>query len=141
VESNFRIDWHTLNIIKKDTLVRLGIKLGVKRIPVYHRDVWIDTDPIDIKDLSGLDHIGKLIIKSLRLQTENQILSEKLSQKEREMAERYKEMKSLFDAKKNTDKKMHTQSTAEIETSLTEDRTLLDKEEEPTEETNPTLDA
>jgi len=54
---------------------------------------------------------------------------------------RYKEMKSQFDAKMNTDKRMHTQSTTEIETSLTEDRTLLDKEEEePTEVTNPTLD-
>ncbi|XP_044481936.1 DNA polymerase-like [Mangifera indica] len=108
VEANFRIDWHTLNIIKKDTFVRLGIKHGAKRIPVYHRDVWVDTDPIDIIDLSSLDHIGKQIIKSLRndvqqLQTENQILNEKLSQKEREIAERYKEMKSQFDAKKNTD--------------------------------------
>ena len=38
---------------------------------------------------------------------------------------------------------MKTPSTTEIETSLTEDRTLLDKEEEeeePTELTNPTLD-
>ena len=36
---------------------------------------------------------------------------------------------------------MHTQSTTEIQNSLTEDRTLLDKEEEePTEVTNPTLD-
>ena len=145
VEANFRIDWHTLNIIKKDTLVRLGITLGTKRRPVYHREVWVDTDPIDIKDLSRLDHIGKQIIKSLRndliqLQTENNILNEKLSQKEREIDERYKEMKSQFDSKKNTDKRMHTQYTTEIETSLTEDRTLLDKEEEPTEETNPTLD-
>lgn len=146
VEANFRIDWHTLNIIKKETLVRLRIQLGTKRIPVYHRDVWVDTDPIDIKDLSCLDHIGKQIIKSLRndviqLQIENDILNEKLSQKEREIAERYKEMKSQFDAKMNTDKRMHTQSTTEIETSLTEDRTLLDKEEEePTEVTNPTLD-
>ncbi|KAL6994732.1 hypothetical protein U1Q18_045375 [Sarracenia purpurea var. burkii] len=39
VEANFRIDWHTLNIIKKDTLVRLRIKLGTKRMPVYQRDV------------------------------------------------------------------------------------------------------
>lgn len=144
VVANFRIDWHTLNIIKKDTLVSLGIKLGTKRIPVYHRDVWVDTEPIDIKDLSCLDHIGKQIIKSLRndviqLQKENQILNEKLAQKEREIAEKYKEMKSQFDAKKNTDKRMHTQSTTEIQTSLTEDRTLLDKEE-PTEVTNPTLD-
>ncbi|XP_050233250.1 DNA polymerase-like [Mercurialis annua] len=132
VEANFRIDWHTLNIIKKDTLVKLGIKLGAKRIPVYHRDVWVDTDPIDVKDLSCLDHIGKQIIKSLRndviqLQTEKNLLNEKFSQKEREIAERYKEMKSQFDADKNTDtdKRMHT----------TEIRT--EDEEEPTD---PTLD-
>lgn len=116
VEQNFRIDWHTLNIIKKKTLVRLGIKQGTKRIPVYHRDVWVDTDPIDIIDLSCLDHIGKQIRKSLRnevrlLQSENNILNEKFSQKEREIEERYKEI------------------------NLTKDRTLLDKEEEPTEVT------
>ncbi|XP_074561393.1 DNA polymerase-like, partial [Curcuma longa] len=40
VAANFRIDWHSLNIIKKDTMVRLGIKLGNKRKPVYDRDVW-----------------------------------------------------------------------------------------------------
>ncbi|CAB4280624.1 unnamed protein product [Prunus armeniaca] len=28
VEANFRIDWHTLNIIKKDTMVRVGLQLG-----------------------------------------------------------------------------------------------------------------
>lgn len=143
VSANFRIDWHTLNIFKKETSVKLGIKQGTKRIPVYNRDVWVDTDPIDIKDLSCLDHIGKQIIKSLRnnviqLQTENDILNEKLFLKEREIAERYKEMESRFDAKNNTEKSMHT---TEIETSLTEDRTLLDKEEEErTEVTKPTLD-
>lgn len=145
VKANFRIDWRTLNIFKKDSLVRIGVKMGEKRIPVYHRDAWVDTDPLDIKDLSCLDHIGKQIIKSLRndviqLQTENHILIEKLSQRERDIAERYKEMKSQFYENNNTDKRMHTQSTTEIQTSLTEDRTLLDKEEEPTEVTNPTLD-
>jgi DNA polymerase type B, organellar and viral len=142
VKANFRIDWRTLNIIKKDTLVSLGIKLESKRMPVYHKEVWVDTEPIDIKDLSRLDNIGKQIIKYLRnlLETEKSILKEKLSQKEREIEERYKE-KSQFYAKKNTDKKMHTQSTTEIQTRLTEDKTLLDKEEEePIEVTNPTLD-
>jgi hypothetical protein len=127
--ANFRIDWPHLNIFNKETLVRLGIKLGTKRIPVYQRDVWVDTYPIEINDLSCLDSIGKVIINSLRndlkqLQTENKILHEKLSQKEREIDERYKEMKSDFDAKKNTEKSMHT---TEIET---ENRSLLDKEEE-----------
>jgi cysteine synthase len=84
--------------------------------------------------LSSLDHKGKQIIKSLgnaliQLKTENQILNEKLSKKEREFAERDKEMISLFDAKKNTDKRMHTQYTTERQKSLTEERTLLDKEE------------
>lgn len=142
VSANFRIDWHNLNIIKKETLIRLGIKMGNKRIPVYHRDAWVDTDPIEIKDLSRMDHIGKLIVNSLsntvrQLMNENLIIKKKLSQKEREIDERYKEMKSLFDDKKNTDKRMNTQSNTERQTSLTEDRTAP-KEEEP--ETNPTLD-
>ncbi|KAK4422101.1 hypothetical protein Salat_2161100 [Sesamum alatum] len=42
VSSNFRVDWHTLNIIKKDTLVRIGLKLVSKRMPVYHCDQWKD---------------------------------------------------------------------------------------------------
>lgn len=110
VKANFRIDWHTLNIIKKETLVRLGIKLETKRIAVYHRDVWVDTDPIDVKDLSCLDHIGKQIIKSLRndlilLQNENKILNQLLSQKEREIEERYKERILLEDHKKKKEKK------------------------------------
>jgi hypothetical protein len=130
VEANFRIDWHELKIIKKEILVSLGIKLRSKRIEVFRGDVWVDTDPIDINDLSSLDHSGKQIVKSLW----NELIKHKTTNKEnmeyKEIAERYK---SLFDAKKNTDKKMHTQSTTEIETSLTEDRTQLDKEE-PTED-------
>jgi hypothetical protein len=87
-----------LTINKIETKVRLGIKEGNKRIPVYDRDVWVDTKPIDINDLSCLDHIGKQIINYLRnnvilLQTDNNILNEKLSQMEREIAERNKEMK------------------------------------------------
>ncbi|KAF3433475.1 hypothetical protein FNV43_RR24577 [Rhamnella rubrinervis] len=94
------IDWHNLNIIKKETLIRLGIKMGNKRVPVYHRDAWVDTDPIDIKDLSCLDHIGKLIVKLpkniVRQQmNENLIINLKLYQKKREIDERDKEMKSL----------------------------------------------
>ena len=48
-------------------------------------------------------------------------------------------MISLFDAKKNTDKRMNTQYTTERKTSLTEERTLLDKEEQ-TDVTNHTLE-
>nr|GME06072.1 DNA polymerase-like [Ipomoea batatas] len=114
IESKFRIDWHTLNIFKKDSQVRLGIKLGNKRIPVHDKDVWVDTEPIHINDLSFLDHIGKEIIKSLRyeliqLQIENQTLNEKLNQKESEISERYKEIKSQLDAKNNTEEKALTE--------------------------------
>lgn len=79
VTSNFRVDWHTLNIIKKDTLVRLGLKLENKRKPVFINDIWQDTEPIEIKDLSCLNHVGKLImelllIKIKQLQIENEML-------------------------------------------------------------------
>lgn len=91
VSANFRIDWHTLNITKKETLVSLGIKEGNKRVPVYHRDVWVDTDPIEVTDLSSLNNIGKVLIKSLRhevlqLQTENARILDQLAEKERELA-------------------------------------------------------
>lgn len=130
VESNFRIDWHTLNIRKKETLVsRLGIKPETKRIPVYQQDVWVDTNPIDIKDLSCIDYIGKRIIKSqqipnLNLLTLNQSLMDKLSQLEKEKEE-------------NTEK---SQLTSDVDTSLSVDRTLLDKEE-LREVTNPRLES
>ena len=142
MRANFRIDWRTLNILKKDTFITLGIKQNSKRNSVYHENVWVDTEPIDIIDLSSINHIGIQVIKSLKIKIKNYIIHEKLSQMERE---RNNEI--------HTYKRMHTQSTTEIHTSiteditqtiLTEDRTQLDKEEptevtkeEPTEVTNP----
>ena len=73
VSTNFRIDWSALNIGKKETLVKLGIKEGNKRIPEYNKDIWVDTQPIHIEDLDALDHMGKLIIKELK----NQLQKEK----------------------------------------------------------------
>lgn len=83
-------------MIKKDTLIRLGIKLDTKRKPVFRGDLWVDTIPIEVTDLSCLKNIGKKRINALRhevnqLQTENLILKDRLSQKEREIYERYKE--------------------------------------------------
>jgi len=105
VESKFRIDWNTLNIFKKDILVTLGLKLGHKRISVYDNDVWVDTDPININDLSSLDHIGKSIIQFLKyellqLQHENLTLYDQLNRKESEISERYKEISSELDDEK-----------------------------------------
>ena len=49
--SNFRIDWHTLNIAKKEHQVNLGIKVDTKRIPVYdNNNVWVDTKPKNVID-------------------------------------------------------------------------------------------
>ena len=60
----------------------------------------MDSEPIDIEDLSSLNHIGKTVFKSLKKRL-NEIHNEKFSQ----IDERCKEMKSQFDAKK-TDKKV-----------------------------------
>lgn len=109
VESNFRIDWPSLNVMSRVVPVTIGIQPGKKRKLIDHKgnevddkevDRWVDTAPLEVKDLSSLDHIGKSIIISLRkdliqLQAENQILNEKLSQREREIEERIKEIPSL----------------------------------------------
>lgn len=95
VKYNFRIDWNTLNIIKKETMVKLGIKLGNKRIELYDSEgIWVDTKPIEIIDLSSLDYIGKQIIKLLKkrinkLEDDNRILSSHLAHKEREIEQRH----------------------------------------------------
>lgn len=98
VESNFRIEWNKLQIMKKETLINIGLKRGSKRNPVSNDEEWIDTEPINIIDLGSLDHIGRKVIELLRkdishLQTENLVLHEKLSQKEREISERYNKIK------------------------------------------------
>ncbi|KAI5669111.1 hypothetical protein M9H77_18964 [Catharanthus roseus] len=51
-ENRYKIDWHHMNIIRKETLVRLGIKLRTKRDEVFKDDLWVDTKLIEIKDLS-----------------------------------------------------------------------------------------
>lgn len=57
VESNFRIDWHTLNIAKKYFQVSLGIQADTKRDPVYDdNNVWVDTQPKDVIDFGGQDY-------------------------------------------------------------------------------------
>lgn len=103
VEANFRIDWSTLDIYKKDKLIQVGINLDSKRIPVFHGELWVDTEPIDVQDLSRLNNISKKIIMLLRanvthLKNETLYLNEKLSQmeiaeKEKGIDERDKEMK------------------------------------------------
>lgn len=69
------------HLVERETLIRLGIKTGNNRILVYHRDAYVDIDAMNIKDLSGLYHIGKQTVKSLRntvikVMIENEILNE-----------------------------------------------------------------
>lgn len=84
LESNFRIDWHTLNIAKKKYQVSLGIRVGTKREPVYDKnDVWVDTQPKDVIDFGGQE--------STILKFELKILQEQLDKKNKEYASLQKE--------------------------------------------------
>ena len=40
-------------------MVRLGIKEGTKRKPVYDENIWVDTEPIEITDLGKGNEIGE----------------------------------------------------------------------------------
>lgn len=55
VESNFRIEWDKLNIIKKEISVNLGLKLSNKREPIYENGVWVDTVPKDVTNIAKHD--------------------------------------------------------------------------------------
>lgn len=102
VESNFRVDWRTFNIYKKEQSIKVGLSPGTKRVHIMNdKKRWFDTLPINIKDLSRVDNISKKLLMLLRddvrlLQNENlslhSILSQKdISEKEKGIDERYKE--------------------------------------------------
>ena len=56
VVSNFRVDLHTLDIMRKEMQVSLGIKLGTKRDLVYDKNnIWVDTKPKEVIDFGGQD--------------------------------------------------------------------------------------
>lgn len=107
VESNFRMDWHTLNIAKKDFQVSLGINAATKRDPVYdENNVWVDTKPKDVIDFGGQESsILKLELKilhekyaeleelSLMKQKED---AQRIASLESEIAKLRSEMKSKF---------------------------------------------
>jgi len=82
VKSNFRIDWEKMNIIKKETLVNLGIRVSNKRVPVYDNDRWVDTEPLDVTDFAGQEN-RILSYEVKRLQDLNEIHKENLAQKDR----------------------------------------------------------
>ncbi|XP_071691998.1 DNA polymerase-like [Rutidosis leptorrhynchoides] len=84
VEAHFRIEWSTLEVYKKDQKFLVGINKGAKRKPVHIHEKWSDTEPIEVNDLSRLDHISKRLVMFLsenitHLVRENHSLHEKLS--------------------------------------------------------------
>ena len=84
--ANFRIDRYTLEIKMKEILIGIGIQLENKRKPVFNnKNIWIDSEPIDVKDLTPINNIAQEIIKFYKLQ---------LKQKEIEIQELKKERKN-----------------------------------------------
>jgi len=131
VKSNFKVKLSTLEVTSTKNSYILRLSLDPKRVRLFETEsgAWADTMPLHINDLSGLDHMGKRRIASLRnkiseLQVYNSILEEKFFQKGSEV-----ENKEDGDILNNL----------EIETCLTEDRTILDREEKR-EGTNHTLE-
>jgi len=61
-----------MNIIKKETLVNLGIRVSNKRVPVYDNDRWVDTEPLDVTDFAGQEN-RILSYEVKRLQDLNEI--------------------------------------------------------------------
>lgn len=83
MESNFKIDWRTLDISKKDIHVSLGIQVGIKRDPVYdEKNVLVDTHPKNVIDFGGQES-SILKIENKILQDENAFIKELLAKKKR----------------------------------------------------------
>uniref|UniRef100_A0A803MIZ6 DNA-directed DNA polymerase n=1 Tax=Chenopodium quinoa TaxID=63459 RepID=A0A803MIZ6_CHEQI len=116
IKNEFGIDWDNQTVGVKEYDYSLGIKLNSKRITQPDRE----TLPIEVNDMCG---VAKSLFKNLmKLQTTNTLLNEKLSQKERDSEKRMdgvivEEIKKIEYLGIN------------IETTLTEESTQLDKEE------------
>uniref|UniRef100_A0A803NCT6 DNA-directed DNA polymerase n=1 Tax=Chenopodium quinoa TaxID=63459 RepID=A0A803NCT6_CHEQI len=116
IKNEFGIDWDNQTVGVKEYDYSLGIKLNSKRITQPDGE----TLPIEVNDMCG---VAKSLFKKLmKLQTTNTLLNEKLSQKERESEKRMdgvivEEIKKIEYLGIN------------IETTLTEESTQLDKEE------------
>ncbi|XP_076945143.1 DNA polymerase-like [Bidens hawaiensis] len=90
VTNNFGRDWKTLTVHKK-VLYQIGISMGTKRLAVFREDLWVDTEPIEIKDLSNITpQYSEIILSFLRNElnqymVNSTILSERLTQMDSEM--------------------------------------------------------
>lgn len=94
MEKNFRIDWNKLQIVKKVSLLNLGINVGTKRVPVYDKNnVWVDTKPKEVIDFGG-EESSILKMEMKNLQDEKDLLKELLAKKDIEYAQRIASMES-----------------------------------------------
>ncbi|KAK3027204.1 hypothetical protein RJ639_040375 [Escallonia herrerae] len=119
IYNNFRIDWETLNICKKEINVKLGIKAGTKRIPVYDNDHWVGTEPLEVTDYAGQENrIHKYEVKllkeeNIRLQEQLNRVIELLSDKEKDSIEKDRGIGYLKSEIENM--KSHSAPNTEIE--------------------------
>ncbi|KAG6467625.1 hypothetical protein ZIOFF_074522 (mitochondrion) [Zingiber officinale] len=98
--ANFKINWHNLQILRKDRLVRLWLPLSKKRARVWGE--WINTEPVEVLDLGSPQAAAELKLLLLaereRLQAaeRKRLLEERerLLEREQKMAER--EGKNFF---------------------------------------------
>lgn len=70
MKSNFKVKLSTLEVTSTKNSYILRLSLDPKRVRLFETEsgAWADTMPLHINDLSGLDHMGKRIIASLRNQ-------------------------------------------------------------------------
>ena len=125
LQSFFKIDWHTLNIAKKEFQFQLGSKVATKREPVYDdKNVWVDTLPKNVIDFAG--HESTIIKYELMLQQKlfeekeniyytyiDSLMSE-LAKKDDEIQSKDEEIQSLSAAKPSEVPVKHT-LTEEVE--------------------------
>lgn len=99
VTSNFKIEWSQLNIMKKETFVNLGIKIGNKRDPIYDENsLWVDTVPLVVTDFAGQE---QRILKYL-----NKLLIDENKRKDRDIADLKSKIAKLDSLNKNYNKKI-----------------------------------
>lgn len=71
------MDVKHFRITKSYTNYNLGIKVGTKRKPVIdNNNVWVDTNPLYVFDLRGLNVLGSLLIQSLLPHIQQLLLSQ-----------------------------------------------------------------
>ena len=107
VERNFNINWHTLEIERKEKHVTLGTKMGTKRDPILdNNNVWVNTQPKDVMDFGG--H-GDTILKYELMQIDSLMkihtYEERVSNKE-ELLKNIEEKDELIDRLNKIIKKM-----------------------------------